>query len=130
LLVAAHSAIAAAAANTPEIWFFLRSYNMNPQNSHGVEGQQGPWPPFMDRVQVVALDGAIKATPDDVYTKTFTKLKEKSVKFAIESLALSWVGFHEPCGKGVESYTDPPGNAQIARKIRADGGELAYVTMD
>jgi hypothetical protein len=91
LLIAAQSAIAAAAVNTPEIWFFLRSYNMNPQNSHGVEGQQGwnrlfvepdaSWPPFMDHVQVVALAGAIKATPDDVYTKTFAKLKEKNPNF-------------------------------------------------
>ena len=39
-------------------------------------------------------------------------------------------GLHEPCGKGVESYTDPAGNAQITRKIKADGGELVYVTMD
>lgn len=130
----------AANSSTPEIWFFLRGYAMNPQNSHGVDGQQGwrklfmepdaPWPSFMDHVQVVALAGAIAATPDDVYAKTFAKLKEKHIKFAIESLALSWVGFKEPCGKGVESYTDPPGNAQIARRIKAAGGELTYVTMD
>ena len=46
----------AAAPDKPEIWFFLRGYAMNPQNSHGVDGQQGwrklfvepdaPWPPF------------------------------------------------------------------------------------
>ena len=126
-----------AGATTPEVWFFLRGYNVSPQ---GVDGRQGwqrlfldsdtPWPQFMDHVQVVAFAGNIKTVPDDVLAKTFTKLKEKHIGFAVESLALSWVGFNEGCGKGVESYTDPPGNAQIARRIKAAGGELAYVTMD
>ena len=85
----------------------------------------------MDHVQVVALaSGAVAATPDDVLVKAFAKLKQHHIKFAIESLALSWVGFQEHCGKGVESFTDPSGNAQIARKIKAAGGELAYVAMD
>ena len=122
---------------TPETWFFLRGYTMN---AHGVDGQQGwrklflepdaPWPPFMNHVQVLALAGNI-TVPDDVYAKAFAKLKEKHIGFALESLAQSWVGYQEfHCGKGVEGYTDPPGNAQIARKIKAAGGELSYVTMD
>ena len=131
----------AAAQGSSEIWFFLRGYTTSPQNWHGVDGQQGwrklflepdaPWPSFMDHVQVVAVtSGAVAATPDDVLTKAFAKLRQHHVKFAIESLALSWVGFQEQCGKGVESFTDPSGNAQIARKIKAAGGELAYVAMD
>jgi hypothetical protein len=55
--------------------------------------------------------------PYDVFAKAFAKLKEKHIGFAIESLALSWVGI-------------PGKNAEIARKIRAAGGELAYVTLD
>jgi len=145
LLVAAQN-VALAATATPEIWFFMRGYTANPDptKNHGINGQQGwrklflepdaPWLPFMDHVQVIALaGGAIATTPDDVYAKTFAKLKERNVKFAIESLALSWVGIpgKKPgCGKGVESFTDPSGNAKIARKIKATGGELAYVTMD
>ena len=127
------------AADAPEIWFFLRPYAMM---AHGIDGQQGwrklfvqpdaPWPPFMDHVQVVSFAGNIKTVPDDVLARAFAKLKEKHIGFAIESLALSWVGFQEtrPCGKGVESFTDPPGNAEIARRIKALGGELVYVTMD
>ena len=124
-------------APTPEIWFFLRPYAMM---AHGVDGQQGwqklfmqpdaAWPPFMDHVRVVALAGNFKSLPDDVLRSAFAKLREKHIGFAIESLALSWVNFHEPCGKGVESFTDPPGNADIARRIKALGGELVYVTMD
>ena len=127
-------------APLPETWFFLRGYAMDPQTAHGVDGQQGwqklfvndaPWPPLMDHVRVVAFAGNFKTLPDDVLAKTFTKLKEKHIGFAIESLAQSWVGFSEfHCGKGVEGYTDPPGNAQIARKIKNAGGTLAYVAMD
>ncbi len=125
-------------ASLPEIWFFLRGYAMDPQKAHGVDGEQGwrklfvddaPWPVFMDHVQVLALAGRI-STPPDVYAKAFARLKKRHVKFAIESLAQSWVGFPEQCGHGVEGYTDPPGNAKIARDVKAAGGELAYVTMD
>lgn len=125
----------------PEIWFFLRGYATDPQKSHGVDGQEGwqklfmdpdaRWPSFMDHVQVVAFNGNIKTVPDDVLAKAFTKLNEKHVAFAIESLSLSWVGFSDRhCGNGVEGYTDPPGNLAIARRIKAAGGNLAYVTMD
>ena len=89
-----------------------------------------PWPPFMDHVQVIAFAGNFKSVPDDVLVKAFAKMKQKHIAFAIESLAQSWVGFPEHCGHGVEGYTDPPGNAAIARKIKAAGGELTYVTMD
>ncbi|MBV8919852.1 hypothetical protein [Bradyrhizobium sp.] len=139
LLLASPAAMTAASSNatTPEIWFFLRPYAMM---AHDVDGQQGwqklflqggaPWPPLMNHVRVVAFAGNFKMVPDDVLAKAFAKLKEKHIGFAIESLALSWVGFNEPCGKGVESFTDPPGNADIARRIKALGGELVYVTMD
>lgn len=123
----------------PEIWFFLRGYATNPLKWHGVDGQQGwrklflepdgPQTSVLDYVQVVALAGRI-TTPDDVYAKAFAKLREKHIKFAIEALALSWVGFPEKCGHGIESFTDPPGARLIANKIKAAGGELAYVTMD
>jgi len=135
-----HSVAAAAApakAVTPEIWFFLRPYAMT---AHGVDGRQGwqrlflqtdtPWPPFMSHVRVVAFAGNFKTVPDDVLVKTFAKLEERHIGFAIESLAQSWVGFPEHCGRGVEGYTDPPGNAHVARKVKAAGGELTYVTMD
>jgi hypothetical protein len=124
-------------AAPPEIWFFLRPFAISKQ---GVDGQQGwqklfmqpdaPWPPFMDHVRVVAFAGNIRTVPDDVLASAFAKLRERHIGFAIESLALSWVGFQEHCGKGVESFTDPSGNADIARRIKALGGELAYVTMD
>ncbi len=139
LIGAATVAAGSSGPPTPEIWFFLRPYAMM---AHGVDGQQGwqklflqpdaAWPQFMNHVRVVAFAGNFKSVPDDVLAKAFTRLKEKHIGFAIESLALSWVGFQEPkpCGKGVESFTDPPGNADIARRIKALGGELAYVTMD
>ncbi len=141
LIVLVVNSVAAADAPpgmaTPEIWFFMRGYAMTAQ---GVDGQQGwrelfmqpdaPWPPFMDHVQVIAFAGNFKSAPDDVLVKAFAKMKQKHIAFAIESLAQSWVGFPEHCGHGVEGYTDPPGNAAIARKIKAAGGELTYVTMD
>lgn len=140
LLLNGSAMAAPPSAPTPEIWFFLRPYA---EMAHGVDGQQGwqklfiepdaPWPPFMDHVRVVALAGNMKTVPDEVLTQAFAKLKQKHIGFAIESLALSWVGIpgKKPgCGKGVESFTDPSGNAEIARKIKAAGGELAYVTMD
>lgn len=138
-LIAPVAAVAASAnPATPEIWFFLRPYATT---AGGVDGQQGwqklflqpdaPWPPFMDHVRVVAFAGNIATVPDDVLAKAFAKLKQKHIGFAIESLAQSWVGYEQyKCGRGVEGYTDPPGNAQIARRIRAAGGDLAYVTMD
>lgn len=139
ILLAGTTAISAgtSSAATPEIWFFLRPYAMM---AHDVDGQQGwqqlflqpraPWPPFMNHVRVVAFAGNFKSMPDDVLVKAFAVLNEKHIGFAIESLAQSWVGFPEHCGHGVEGYTDPPGNAAIARKIKAAGGELTYVTMD
>jgi hypothetical protein len=124
----------AATAGGPEIWFNLTNYTQ----SNGVDGPQGwnrlfvepdaPWPSFMDHVQVVAATG-IAQTPVDVLAKTFAKLKQHHVKFAIESLAQSWVN-EPPCGHGVESFYDPPGARKVAEKIKATGGELAYVAMD
>jgi hypothetical protein len=119
---------------SPQIWFNLTNYKM----SNGVDGPQGwnklfvepgaPWPAFMNHVQVVAGAG-IAQIPDDVLAKVFVKLDQHHIPFAIESLAQSWV--HEPeCGHGVESYYDPPGARKIAEKIKAAGGELAYVAMD
>lgn len=133
LLVANQTAIAADSA-TPQIWFNLTNYNM----PGGVEGPQGwnklfvesnaPWPEFMNHVQVVAA-AAIQQVPDDVLAKMFAKLKEKHIAFAIESLAQSWV--HEPeCGRGVESYYDPPGARKVAEKIRAAGGQIDFIAMD
>lgn len=134
------AAALAASANAalPEIWFFLRPFAMSKQ---GVDGQQGwqklflepdaPWPAFMDHVRVVAFAGNMKTVPDEVLAQAFAKLKQKRIGFAIESLAQSWVGYEQyKCGHGIEGYTDPPGNAQIARRIKAAGGELVYVTMD
>ena len=136
-LLAAANATPAAHATTPEIWFFLRGYAVS---AHGVNGQQGwqklfmqpdaPWPSFMDHVQVIAFAGNLKSVPADVLAKAFVKMKQEHILFAIESLAQSWVGFPEHCGHGVEGYTDPPGNAAIARKIKAAGGELTYIAMD
>jgi hypothetical protein len=136
LLLAGSAMAASSSAPTPEIWFFLRPYAVM---ANGVDGRQGwqklflepnaPWPPFMDDVQVVALAGNMKTVPDDVLATAFAKLKQRRIGFAIESLAQSWVGYEQfKCGHGVEGYTDPPGNAQIARRIKAAGGELVYVT--
>lgn len=138
LLLAGSAMAASSSTPTPEIWFFLRPYAVM---ANGVDGRQGwqklflepnaPWPPIMDDVQVVALAGNMKTVPDDVLATAFAKLKQKRIGFAIESLAQSWVGYEQyKCGHGVEGYTDPPGNAQIARRIKAAGGELVYVTMD
>jgi hypothetical protein len=121
-------------ASAPQIWFNLTNYTM----SNGVDGPQGwnklfadpgtPWPDFMNHIQVVAAAG-IAQVPDDVLAKTFVKLNQHHIPFAIESLAQSWV--HEPpCGRGVESFYDPPGARKVAEKIKAAGGELAYVAMD
>jgi hypothetical protein len=95
-------------ASAQEIWFNMTNY----ASSNGVDGPQGwnklfvepdaPWPGFMDHVQVLAAAG-IARTPDDVLAKTFAKLKPHHIKFAIESLAQSWVG-EAPCGHGVESF--------------------------
>jgi len=104
----------------------------------GVDGAQGwnkmfgdpntPLPDFMDHVGVLAAAG-VAQIPDELLRNAFIKLKQKGVPFAIESLAQSWV--HEPeCGHGVESYYDPPGARKVAEKIKAAGGELAYIAMD
>ncbi|MGA8903087.1 hypothetical protein, partial [Bradyrhizobium sp.] len=138
LLLTGSAMAGAPGAPAPEIWFFLRPFAMS---NEGVDGQQGwqklfvepnaPWPSFMDHVRVVALAGNMKTVPDEVLAQAFAKLKQKRIGFAIESLAQSWVGYEQyKCGHGVEGYTDPPGNAQIARRIKAAGGELVYVTMD
>jgi hypothetical protein len=121
-------------ASAQEIWFNMTNY----ASSNGVDGPQGwnklfvepdaPWPGFMDHVQVLAAAG-IAQTPDDVLAKTFAKLKPHHIKFAIESLAQSWVG-EAPCGHGVESFYDPPSARKIAQRIKAAGGELDCIAMD
>jgi len=133
LMLIAIQGASAADRSTPQIWFSMRGYSTD---WHGVNGRQGwerlflqpeaPWPEFMNHVQVVAIN---TKAPDDVLAKAIAKLNQKHIKLAIESLAQSWVD-QPKCGKGVEGYTDPPGNAQIARKIKAAGGEVTYITMD
>jgi hypothetical protein len=84
-----------------------------------------PLPRALEHVPVVAISPDI---PDDILAKTIAVLNRHRIKLAMEILAQNWVG--EPtCGANVEGYTDPPGNAQIAHRIRAAGGTL-YVTMD
>jgi hypothetical protein len=132
ILVVAQSAFAGHRSN-PEIWFFLRG---SESEAHGVDWKQGwerlflqpdaPWPQFMSHVQVVAISPNV---PDDILAKAVARLKKKHIALAMEVLAQSWVG--EPvCGHNVESYTDPPGTAKIARRIKDAGGELTYITMD
>jgi hypothetical protein len=85
-----------------------------------------PLPRALEHVPVVAISPDI---PDDILAKTIAVLNRHRIKLAMEILAQNWVG--EPtCGANVEGYTDPPGNAQIAHRIRAAGGTLVYVTMD
>jgi hypothetical protein len=118
----------------PQVWFNMTNYEGPP----GVDGPQGwnvlfgdpnaPWPAFMNHVQVIAGAGIWK-TPDGILTKAFTKMKTKHVEFAMESLAQSWVN-QPKCGQGVESFYDPPGARLTANKIKAAGGEIAYVAMD
>lgn len=121
-------------SDAPEVWFNMTNYKAQP----GVDGAQGwnvmfgnpnaPLPDFMDHVQVLAAAG-VWQTPDEILSKAFAKLKQKHVKFAMESLAQSWL--HQPvCGQGVESYYDPPGARKTAEKIKAAGGELVYIAMD
>jgi hypothetical protein len=110
--VVAISLATPASAHVQEIWFNMTNY----ASSDGVDGPpcwnklfvnpDTSWPSFMNHVQVVAAAG-IAQTPDDVLSKTFARLKEQHVKFAIESLAQSWVN-EPPCGHGVESFYDPP----------------------
>ena len=124
----------AATPAVSQIWFNMTNYKA----PAGVDGAQGwnkmfgdpntPLPDFMDHVGVLAAAG-VAQIPDELLRNAFIKLKQKGVPFAIESLAQSWV--HEPeCGHGVESYYDPPGARKVAEKIKAAGGELAYIAMD
>jgi hypothetical protein len=123
---------AAQPSRSPEIWLFLRGSESAPKNVDWKEG----WDRLSDRdaeltrtlrqVQVMAISHNV---PDDLLAKAITILKRKHIRLAMEVLAQSWV--NQPlCGKGVESYTDPPGNAKIAARIKAAGGTLAYITMD
>jgi hypothetical protein len=127
-------ALLPSATHAQQLWFNMTNYNM----PNGVDGPQGwnklfvepnaPWPEFMNHVQVVAAAG-IWQTLDTVLAKAFSKLNQHHIPFAMETLAQSWV--HQPeCGHGVEGYYDPPGARKTAEKIKAAGGELAYVAMD
>ena len=129
---------AAAAGSTPEVWFFLRGDYIT--KMHGVDSQQGwqrlaeanqPWPDFMDHVQVLAVNGGVLQVPDELLAKVFARLKQKSIAFGMEVLAQNWAGeADDRCGKGVEGYTNPSVAARSAQKIKAAGGELAYIVMD
>ena len=116
-----------------EIWFTLTGYDAQ---ARGVDWREGwerlfltpasPWPEPMNRVDVMVISSKV---PDEVLIRAIAKLKHKHIALAMEILAQSWVG-QPPCGDGVESFTDPPGNAVIARRIKDAGGELTYVAMD
>jgi len=122
------------AREAPQVWFNLTNYNMG-KGVDGAEGWQvlsrGPgaaWPPVMDQVQVVAAAG-LQQVPDEVLARMLAELKARRLPFAMESLAQSWV--NQPrCGRGVESYYDPPGARKVAQRIAAAGGRLSFVAMD
>jgi hypothetical protein len=116
----------------PEIWFFMRG---SESSVNGVDWKQGwarlanassPTPRVLDNVQVVAISPNV---PDDLLAKALATLKKKGVRLGMEFLAQSWVD-QPSCGQKIEGYTDPPGNAKIAERIKAAGGTLTYLTMD
>ena len=135
LLLLALSARPAVAdsAKPPEIWFFMRGDHTK---AIGVDPRQGwqrlfldpnaTWPSALGYVSVIAISDDI---PDEMLQKAIDVLNRRHVKLALEVLAQSWVG-QPVCGYNVEGYTDPPGNGQIAQRIKAAGGTLSYVTMD
>jgi hypothetical protein len=136
-LLADPYAARAQSAPPPQIWLYMMPYTVAQ-----VDGKQGwttlftsgaAWPSWMRQVRVVSISsdwyGTSNFPPDGVMRATAARLARADIAFAATSLAQSWV--HEPsCGQGVESYTDPPGNLAVARKLRAYGFTLAYVTMD
>jgi len=120
-------------ARLPEIWFFMRG---DRGQASGVDTREGwdrlflrpdvQWPRSLDHVSVIGLSNDI---PDDILKKAIDVLNRRHIKLALEVLAQSWVG-QPVCGHNVDGYTDPPGNAQIARRIKAAGGTIDYITMD
>lgn len=136
-ILAACGGAALAQPAPPQLWFHLMPYTESQ-----VDGRQGwdrlfapgaVWPAGMERVQVVSMASDWFATanfpPNHVMRAAAARLRQDGIAFATISLAQSWVG--EPaCGQGVEGYTDPPGNARLAHKLKMFGFDLAYVVMD
>jgi hypothetical protein len=66
--------------------------------------------------------------PDEALTRMFMNLRERGIALAIEALMLTRE--NDQCGRGIEGYSDPGTIRRAAERIRALGGQLAYIAMD
>jgi hypothetical protein len=87
-----------------------------------------PWPAARKRVAVFGIDqNLVTNGPEDKLRKFYADLKANHIALAIGIGMLTW---SEQCGKHVEGYVPPGGSAYVAKRIKALGGELAYIAID
>jgi len=128
---------AAAASAEPQVWF-----GPGVPLQHGqyrIEGSDdfpdlfkpdAPWQDTASRIQVFKLYGTyIQQTPDDQLSTIFKFLEQRHIKLAVEFGPLTPGA--DKCGTGIEGFDGGEARgADLARKVKSLGGEIAYVAMD
>ena len=66
--------------------------------------------------------------PDQALEVMFKDLRERGIALAVEGLMLT--RDNNQCGQGIEGYSSPGTIRRAAERIKALGGELAYIAMD
>ncbi|MBV8635707.1 MAG: hypothetical protein JO002_14530, partial [Burkholderiaceae bacterium] len=87
-----------------------------------------PWQNAKRHVNVFEISqNLVTNGPPDKLRQLYAYLKENHIALAIGIGMLTW---SEQCGKHVEGYVPPGGSAYVAKRIRDQGGELAYIDTD
>jgi hypothetical protein len=86
------------------------------------------WQAARKHVVVFGIDqNLVTNGPENELRKLYAELKANHIALAIGIGMLTW---SEQCGKHVEGYVPPGGSAYVAKRIKALGGELAYIGID
>jgi hypothetical protein len=134
-LVAIASCCTPAATSAQEVWLGMRGLAIDWQGVHGHDGWErlfldpnSAWPPSLAVVRVVQVNTqTLRALPLGDLKKVVARLIRRRMSLAVEMLAQEG----DPgCGENVEGYADRRSTREIAEKIKAAGGELAYAAMD
>lgn len=126
--------VPARSAQEPEIWFCPRPLVTTPANVAGGAADYfelfespSPWPTVLKHIRVFKIYLRLVQNGDEQQlAKMFDFLKRNHIALALE---LGFLTASDACGRGVEGYTGRFA-ADVARKIKRLGGDIAIVDMD
>lgn len=133
VLVAIFS-MARAATRIPEIWFCPRPLVTAPANVSGGAADYfvlfespGSWASTLKHVKVFKIyQRLIQNGDEQKLAQMFEFLRRNHIELALE---LGFLSDSDSCGRGIEGYTGRFA-ADVARKVKRLGGEVAIVDMD